>query len=112
MDPIRNLGIHERLGLPSRSWALITKTIMIVVQMGYYDPPHSVPGLNLPIQELHNLDPHLWVYDKSSGEMVAEIALPSNATGAPITYMARGKQYIAFPVGGGRIVEELIAVSL
>jgi hypothetical protein len=39
------------------------------------------------------------VYDKSSGEMLAEIALPSNATGAPITYMAGGKQYIAFPLG-------------
>jgi glucose dehydrogenase len=112
MDPIRKLGIHERLGLPFRSWALITKTVMIVVQMGYYDPPHFVPGLNMPILELHNLDPHLWVYDKSSGEMLAEIALPSNATGAPITYMAGGKQYIAFPVGGGPIVEELIAVSL
>ncbi len=85
---------------------------MIVVQMGYYDPPHFVPGLNMPILELHNLDPHLWVYDKSSGEMLAEIALPSNATGAPITYMAGGKQYIAFPVGGGAIVEELVAVSV
>ena len=112
MDPIRQLGIHERLGLPFRSWALITKTVMIVVQMGYYDLPHFVPGINMPILDLHNLDPHLWVYDKSSGEMLAEIALPSNATGAPITYMAGGKQYIAFPVGGGAIVEELIAVSL
>ena len=52
------------------------------------------------------------IYDKSSGELLAEIAVPSNAIGAPITYMAGGKQYIAFPVGGGPIVEELIAVSL
>ena len=44
--------------------------------------------------------------------MVAEITLPSNATGAPMTYMASGKQYIVFPVGGGTIIEELIAVSL
>jgi quinoprotein glucose dehydrogenase len=29
-----------------------------------------------------------------------------------MTYMAGGKQYIAFPVGGGSLVEELIAVSL
>jgi quinoprotein glucose dehydrogenase len=111
MASIRKLGIHEQLGLPSRSWALITKTVMIVVQMGYYDSPRSV-GLNMPILELHNLDPHLWVYDKTSGEMLAEIALPANANGAPITYMAGGKQYIAFPVGGGPLPEELIAVSL
>ncbi len=112
MAPIQKLDIHEQLGLPFRSWALVTKTVMIVVQMGYYDPPHFVPELNVPILELHNVDPHLWVYDKASGQMLAEIALPSNATGAPITYMAGGKQFIAFPVGGGPIVEELIAVSL
>jgi quinoprotein glucose dehydrogenase len=111
MDAIRQLGIHEQLGLPFRSWVLVTKTVMIVVQMGYYDPPHPVPGLNIPIQELHNFDPHLWVYDKATGEMLAEIALPANATGAPITYLAGSKQYIAFPVGGGTIAEELIAVS-
>jgi hypothetical protein len=35
-----------------------------------------------------------------------------NATGAPMTYMAGGKQFIVFPVGGGPLVEELIAVSL
>ena len=40
-----------------------------------------------------------------------EIDLPSNATGAPMTYMAGGKQYIVFPVGGGPVPEELIAVG-
>jgi quinoprotein glucose dehydrogenase len=85
---------------------------MVVVQMGYYDPPHFEPGFNMPIMELHNLDPHLWVYDKATGEMLAEMELPANATGAPMTYMAGGKQFIVFPVGGGPLVEELIAVSL
>jgi hypothetical protein len=50
--------------------------------------------------------------DGTSGEMLAEIELPANATGAPITYMAGGKQYIAFPTGGGPLPEELIAVAL
>ena len=110
---IKNLGIRDQLGFPSRSWALVTKTVMIVVQMGYYGPSHFVPELQRPMADLNNFDPHLWVYDKTSGEMLAEIALPANATGAPITYMAGGKHYIAFPVGGGPLVEEeLIAVSL
>ena len=43
---------------------------------------------------------------------LAESTLPANAVGAPITYMAGGKQFIVFPVGGGPLVEELIAVSL
>jgi quinoprotein glucose dehydrogenase len=90
----------------------VTRTVLIVVQMGYYGAPRLAPGGTRRINDLSNFDPHLWVYDKSSGEMLAEIALPANATGAPITYMAGGKQYIAFPVGGGPLVEELIAVSL
>ena len=109
---IRSLGIQERLGFPGRSWTLVTKTVLIVVQMGYYGTPRIPPGLKRRIADLNNFDPHLWVYDKSSGEMLAEIELPANATGAPITYMAGGKQYIAFPVGGGPLVEELIALSL
>jgi quinoprotein glucose dehydrogenase len=44
--------------------------------------------------------------------MLAEITVPSNAIGAPITYAASGKQFIVFPVGGGPLVEELIAVAL
>jgi quinoprotein glucose dehydrogenase len=109
---IRQLGVSERLGFPGRSWVLVTKTVMVVVQMGYYSSPRLPPGGMRRIADLNNFDPHLWVYDKGSGEMLAEITLPANATGAPITYMAGGKQYIAFPVGGGPLVEELIAVAL
>ncbi|HEU0082479.1 MAG TPA: hypothetical protein VFQ87_06355, partial [Bradyrhizobium sp.] len=105
-------GITGRLGFPGRSWALVTKTVMIVVQSGYYGLPRLAPGGLRRIADLNNFDPHLWVYDKATGEMLAEIALPANAAGAPITYMAGGKQFIAFPVGGGPLVEELIAVSL
>lgn len=112
MGSVNRLGVDGQWGLPFRSWALLTKTVMIVVQMGYNGPPRFVPGFNVPVRDLFNLDPHLWVYDKASGEMLAEIELPANATGSPITYMAGGKQFIAFPVGGSGLVEELIAVSL
>jgi quinoprotein glucose dehydrogenase len=109
---IRQLGIQERLGFPTRSWALVTKTVMIVMQSGYFSAPRLPPGGTRRIADLNNFDPHLWVYDKASGEMLAEIALPANAVGAPITYMAGGKQFVAFSVGGGPLLEELIAVSL
>jgi quinoprotein glucose dehydrogenase len=94
--PVGERGV-ERVGFAGRSWALITKTVMIVVQMGNYGA---------------YFDPHLWVYDKATGEMLAEIPLPANATGSPITYMTRGKQYVVFPVGGGPLVEELLAIAL
>jgi quinoprotein glucose dehydrogenase len=112
LPTIRKLGITEQLGLPCRNWTLLTKTVMIVVQMGYLGPMRFQPGLNMPIRDLFNLDPHMWVYDKTTGEMLAEMELPANATGAPMTYMAGGKQFIVFPVGGAKIAEELIAVSL
>ena len=64
------------------------------------------------VSDLFNFDPHLWVYDKATGAMLAEIPLPANATGSPITYMSGSKQYIVFPVGGGPLVEELLAIAL
>ena len=112
MGPLRRLNLSGDYGVLARSWALVTKSAMIVVQMGYLSAPRFVPEKKRPIRDLHNLDPHLWVYDKATGEKLAELELPSNATGAPITYMAGGKQFIVFPVGGGPITEELIAVSL
>jgi quinoprotein glucose dehydrogenase len=98
--------------LPSRSWALLTKTVMIVVQMGFVSAPRIDLNFNMPLRDLQNVDPHLWVYDKATGEKLAQIELPANATGSPITYMAGGKQFIAFSTGGGGLDEELIAVAL
>jgi glucose dehydrogenase len=112
MRSVRGLDLPDDLGLLARSWALITKTVMVVVQMGYVDPPRFEPGFNLPFRDLHNLDPRLWVHDKATGEKIAELELPGNATGSPITYMAGGKQFIAFSIGGGPVPEELVAVAL
>jgi quinoprotein glucose dehydrogenase len=84
---------------------------MIVVQMGYYSAPR-ISQSGRAVSDLANFDPHLWVYDKETGEMLAELPLPANATGSPITYMTGGKQYVVFPVGGGSLVEELLAIAL
>ena len=111
-NPLFGQLITGKLGLPFRSWALVTKTVLVIVQMGYFGTPRVVQGLKRRISDLANIDPHLWVHDKTTGAMLAEIPLPQNATGSPITYMAGGKQYLVFPVGGGPLVEELIAVGL
>ena len=85
---------------------------MIVVQSGYFGSPRIDQASRRQVADLNNFDPKLWVYDKTDGTMLAEINLPSNAIGAPMTYMAGGKQFIAFSVGGGPLTEELIAVAL
>ena len=57
-------------------------------------------------------DPKLCAYDKATGKLVGEVALPRNATGAPMTYMLNGKQFIVVPTGGSNLPAELIAFCL
>ena len=58
-----------------------------------------------------NFDPHLWVYDKANARCSRKSRFLQMRL-AHRSHMVGSKQYIAFPVGGGPIAEELIAVSL
>jgi quinoprotein glucose dehydrogenase len=110
---VSGLGITERLGWPSRSFALVTKTMLLVVQTGYLSNRRPAPyAANREVYDLNVREPKLYAYDKASGRLLAQIDLPANASGAPMTYMAGGKQYVAFPIGGANITEELIALAL
>src|SRR5262245_1716688 len=106
---IRHLGIPDRLGWPSRSFVLVTKSLLLVVQHGAQVPRPAFRRLEA---ELSNREPKLYAFDKTTGRLLSEVPLPVNASGAPMTYMVGGKQYVAFPVGGSNIPEELIALSL
>jgi quinoprotein glucose dehydrogenase len=59
-------------------------------------------------------EPFFRAYDKKTGEVLAEIEIPAQATGLPMTYMHRGKQYIVFAAGDGKTEHpaELIALAL
>ena len=89
-----------KTGRPGRVGTMVTKTLVWAGERG---PLETVNGQQVS-----------WFrgYDKMTGEIASELQIPANVTNIPMTYMAGGKQYIAFPVGGGTIVEELIAVSL
>jgi quinoprotein glucose dehydrogenase len=106
---IRHLGISERLGWPTRSFALATKSLLLVVQHGAQTPRPAPRRLEA---ELRTVEPKLYAYDKASGRLLAEVPLPANAGGAPMTYLAAGVQYVAIPVGGSNIPEEVIALAL
>ena len=41
------------------------------------------------------------VYDATTGKILWETRLPTSAQGFPITYLAKGKQYVAMPAGWG-----------
>ena len=68
------------------------------------------------LKVMDNLAPEMMkafrAFDKATGEVLAEIALPAGTTGAPMTYLHRGKQYIVVPVGGRDVPPEWVALSL
>jgi quinoprotein glucose dehydrogenase len=54
----------------------------------------------------------LRAHDKATGEILAEIELPANQTGAPLTYMLDGVQYVTVAVGAQDFPAELVALRL
>jgi quinoprotein glucose dehydrogenase len=54
----------------------------------------------------------LRAYDKSTGAEVGAVYMPAPESGAPMTYMLDGKQYILLAVSGGAYSGELVAFRL
>lgn len=51
-------------------------------------------------------------HDKNTGEILAEITLPANQSGVPMTYSINGKQYIVMAIGAKDHPGELVALGL
>jgi quinoprotein glucose dehydrogenase len=63
------------------------------------------------VAEHSTRDAKLRAYDKQTGHLIAEVDMPLNATGSPMTYVAGGKQYIVVAAGGSNLPAELIAFA-
>ncbi|HLF11298.1 MAG TPA: PQQ-binding-like beta-propeller repeat protein [Gammaproteobacteria bacterium] len=109
---IKHLNLGP-LGNPGRAAPLLTKTLLFV---GEGSPVMIVAFRIQPGQPLETApsygEPFFRAYDKDSGEVVAEIELPAGTTGAPMTYMHEGKQFIVVAVGGVEEPPEWVALSL
>jgi alcohol dehydrogenase (cytochrome c) len=58
-------------------------------------------------------DRYMYAYDAANGKILWQTRLPTSAQGFPITYLAKGKQYVAMPAGiGGGSWSTLIAPEL
>ena len=55
---------------------------------------------------------NLRALDKATGATIWETEMPAGATGAPMTYMHAGKQYVAMAIGGQKHPAEFVAYSL
>lgn len=106
-----------RLGWPQRSHPLLTKTLLFVGQEARtWDYFLSLTdGSRIEVTDTESLSrfhPKLYAYDKRTGELRAEIDVPANISGAPISYLVAGKQLIVFPIGGASGDVELVALGL
>ena len=105
---LKPLGLGP-VGRPTRGHTLLTKTLLIVGQEGTTQRAEggaaAAPGFTIH-------DATLRAYDKTTGKVVGEVALPRNATAAPMTYMLKGHQYIVVATGGANLPAELIALRL
>jgi glucose dehydrogenase len=80
-------------------------------------PDHAVRAANTRIDPswYHESTPIMVngvLYTSTSLSQVVAIDAATGRTMGPMTYMAGGKQYVAFPVGWANVTEELIALAL
>lgn len=98
---IRHLNLPP-LGQPGRASPLVTKTLLFV---GEGDPINirTPPGGG---------GKKFRAYDKASGAVLWETEFPAGTTGAPMTYMHNGKQYVVVAIGSGEHPAEFVALAL
>ena len=103
------------LGHPGRSAPLVTKTLLFV---GEGDPIMSSAGSRLRPEMPASIaagagGKKFRAYDKTTGAILWETELSAGTTGAPMTYMFEGKQYVVVAVGSREAHSaEHIALSL
>ncbi len=89
-----------RTGRQDRGGLLVTRTLLFAGEGGGMYAAQGSGGRMLR------------AHDKSTGAIVAEIELPANQTGLPMTYMHEGRQFVVVAVGARRHPGELVALAL
>ena len=96
---LKGLAI-PRTGRPGELGPLCTKSLLICGESGFFTTPNGARGAMLR------------AYDKQTGEEKGAVYMPAPQTGAPMTYMLGGFQYIVLAISGGNYSAELIAFRL
>lgn len=104
-DHIRNHPLLQGVSIPrtgraGRVGTVITKTLVIAGEAGLATTPSGERGALLR------------AYDKVSGADAGAVYMPAPASGAPMTYLHEGRQYIVLAISGGGFPGELIAFRL
>jgi quinoprotein glucose dehydrogenase len=96
---LKGLSI-PRTGRPGRIGTLVTKTLLIAGEGGFFTTPSGQRGAMLR------------AYDKAAGQEVGAVYMPAPQSGSPITYMLNGTQYIVLAISGAAHPGELLALRL
>ena len=102
------------LGNPGRGGLFVTRTLLFA---GEGDPVMVRAGSRLPPGMPRSIAPgaggrKFRAFDKATGASLWETELPAGTTGAPMTYLFDGRQYIVVAIGGVDHGAEYIALSL
>ena len=89
-----------RTGRPGRIGMVITKSLVISGEPGFFTTPNGQRGAMLR------------AYNKATGAEVGSVYMPAPQTGSPMTYMLGGKQYVVVAIAGGNYSAELVAFRL
>ena len=89
-----------RTGRPGILGEVVTKTLVIAGEAGYFTTPSGERGAMLR------------AYEKATGKEVSSVYMPAPQSGTPITYMLNGHQHIVLAIGGGIYSGELLAFRL
>ena len=100
---LQGLGLDfSTMGQNGRAGALITRTLLFMGEGG---------GVRGGVASRYGAGgPIFRAYDKGTGAVVAEITLPANPTGSPMSYMTGGKQHIVVAAATLETPAELIAL--
>jgi quinoprotein glucose dehydrogenase len=90
------------LGHASRGAPLVTKTLLFTFDGDQVNTRTPPGGGGKKFRAL----------DKLTGRTIWETDLDAGATGAPMTYMYKGKQYIVAAIGGRDHPAEFVALAL
>ncbi len=90
------------LGQPGRAAPLLTKSFLFIGE-------GSEVGQSMPKFSGGNM---FRAYDKKTGKVIWEADLGAGTTTPPVTYMAKGKQYIVVGVAGANHPAELVALAI
>ena len=99
---IKHLNLPP-LGQGGRASPLVTKTMVFLGEGGNNAVVALPPGGGGKMFR---------AYEKSTGHVLWEMELPGGTTGAPMSYMFDGKQYIVVAIGWKDVASELVALAL